>query len=829
MNEVTDPTDNLCDSCGFYWRNNILQPNRPPIGDENPYLYVVGGSPTAASEKTGKIFSGTTSRFFKSIIAEENKENLPVRYYVAAACKQPLEGDTAAIDICSSRLRNDIARTNPSVLLVCGSMAIRGLFPSVPKEALIEGESQGFIVPYRTPNGKLIPAIITYTGSYVYHKEKGKEESSYEDMWAKDAAKAFSIDPSMFEGLNLDVEVKVCDKKHLVAECFEKLKKAPVVAFDIETTDLKPYAKEGQNRKLFSIAFAFEDGTSYTIPLYGFWVEKVKNQIYAALYKWITGYPDQIKIAHSVSFEQSWLAYQCSPESGMPVLQGKYEDTQAMAYLLSSRRNSSDLKVGAWRYLGVADWSVDVRNILTLPRQSVWHYNALDSWYTLKLYQEFRKVFDKSEELESAYRNILLPSVIAFTEIQLRGVIIDMAKFGSLKEMYTGRLVDIEKTIKETIGLPDFNPSSTKQVGAYFVSQGYEVKKTGKGNIKVNIDAIEEMVTKYNDPVAKLLVEHRSLAKLVGTYLDGMQEQIHDDGRLHPNYNLTNTFTGRTSCSEPNMQNFPADESKGVRQYVVSPPGHKIVKFDYGQLEARLFAVHSGDEQYLDDLASGYDIHAEKAMDIFHNQLGWDKDRAAAMRQTTKSAVFGCFYGATTYGTANTLGIDLELAEYFQSSIFDRYPAVKEWQSSIMRFEKKHGYMESLFGRRRSSPMTKNQLLNMPCQSAGSDFTLATLHVVAHKYKIAMMIHDDLTLYLPEEDLAKHISIVIEALLTIPWLWVLPKWCKAWAPMQVSCYVGQSWGNMEQILQQDAVQAGLEGFDKTLDKAEELYSHFVEN
>jgi uracil-DNA glycosylase family 4 len=829
------PFPQICTGCPLGIARTIKSPNLPVKGTPKPLLYVIGNNPDMTDDRNGEIFSGRSSTDFIRCLKDLDADIHKIRFSNAIRClpEKNIIGKRE-LEICSQRTVDDINETEPNAILAMGEEALKTLWPNAYTDVYTITRTRGGSVPYRLKSGKIIPVIPTLTAGYI-----GRPETSAEmkQAWVDDIALAWdnaNTDIDSFiewdeSGLYDEPEKIILIKTVAqVKELFERLRTATITAFDFETTDLKPWIPKVPHinaPKLFSIAFAFEQEKEvWALPLYQYWSEKITKVIFDSLGKWFTeSCPDQIKIAHNTKFDLLWgLTHTAEEYTGLktPDIQpvGKYHDTALMAWILDERPGMSKLKVAAWKFLGKSDWSIDVKNVLKYPVNEVLHYNALDSWYTLKLYRYFESEVLKDESYERLYTNVLLPAALSFLKIESRGCYVDIAKKEEMANRLNAEAEELLHEIRINAGDQDLNPASPEQMSRYFVDEcKYKLLKKTKKGWSVDAAALEHIVTVYDDIVAKQLLELRGIQKLNGTYVTGLDDKIYIDGKIHGGYNLTGTVTGRTSSNDPNYQNFPKRKHKEVRGIIVPPEGYKIVSIDYGQIESRLFGVITGDPDFIAALWDDWDIHLDNSRILFGDA------RAKEMRGPVKNGTFALLYGAGDRKVSETTGAPLEAIAKLRKLIFEKYKLLKIWQSETASFEKRNGYVESLFGRRRRAPMGYTEMLNHTTQSTASDMTLSAMNVLGNKYMVAFMIHDDLSFYIKEEDLEESIMEIAQVMITVPWTHLChSKWMKAYVPLQVEASVGDNWADLYEVLKVSSTDFGFMTMKDSIEAANKL-------
>lgn len=813
--------DNNCLQCGLY-RKGCKSINMDPKGSLNPTYYVVGESPSKSEDERGELFTGRGADILKSNLRSLGIDLKDVRFYNAINC---LPDDYTKADLyvqaCGHRVRNDINKYKPKSILVLGTDAVRAVFPGSYEQVYSMQRNRGMVVPFKMDDGTIIPAVCTI-GQNLMIDSKWKDQS-LEQAWFDDLGrildyKNYKVDSRLVPNIIL---CKTFDK---VKECFKRLLSENIVAFDFETTSLKPHEHPEYQSELYSVSFSFDDGSSYAIPLFNYWPTNIGLTILQSLGKWfIEACPDQIKIGHNTKFDLLWGLLKASkiykPEATIENLcpVGKYEDTSFLSWILDGRQGMSKLKVSAWRYFGVKDWSLDVTDVRRYPLDDILTYNAHDSFYTLRLFQHLRPKISSSIMFDNLYEKLLKPAMFQFLKVEINGVPVDREELKKLHDEYENKIQKLVQEIRIESGKHDLNPGSTKQLQDYFVKEcKYKMPRKTAAGFSTDEDTLEYLIKTYNDKVAMKLLEYRTASKLQDTYIVGMKKHIFRDGNLHGSFNLTGTVTGRTSANDPNMQNFPKRDHKEIRRIVKAPEGYKLVSFDYGQIEARLFGVITGDPDFCEILTKNYDIHLENSRILFGDKL------AKEMRGPVKNGTFAMLYHGGNATVAAACGTTEDKVQELRELVFGKFKQFIPWQEEVIKIEHQSGVVESLFGRRRRSPISVTELLNHPMQSTASDMLLSAMIYLGRRYQVAFTVHDDLSFFLPDDEtLESNIEYISSVMLTIPWVFMTKSPLKkAYVPLQVEASVGDNWCDQKEVLKVDAIQLGYSNENDCINAAE---------
>jgi DNA polymerase-1 len=363
-----------------------------------------------------------------------------------------------------------------------------------------------------------------------------------------------------------------------------------------------------------------------------------------------------------------------------------------------------------------------------------------------------------------------MPARQVIWEIERNGILIDSAVLARQSHEMGQKIMALEAQAYELAGQP-FNLASPKQLAEImFEKLGLPVKKkTPSGGPSTDEEVLSELALDY--PLPKLLLEHRSLSKLKGTYTDKLPRMVNQTtGRVHTHFSQASVVTGRLASTDPNLQNIPvrSEEGRKIRTAFIAPPGSSIVSADYSQIELRIMAHLSGDERLLDAFAKGEDVHRATAGEIFGVtplEVGPDQRRVA------KSINFGLIYGMSAFGLARQLGLERSAAQTYIERYFNRYPGVALYMEEAREMARQKGYVETAFGRRlwfpeiRSSNGNRRQgaeraAINAPMQGTAADLIKLAMIAVqnwleksALKSRIVLQVHDELVLEVPDEEL----------------------------------------------------------------------------
>lgn len=542
-----------------------------------------------------------------------------------------------------------------------------------------------------------------------------------------------------------------------------------LVGLDTETDSLDP-----MRARIVGISFAVEPGKAAYVPLahsYGDAPEQLPmDEVLARLKPWLED-ASRAKVGQNIKYDLHVFA-----NHGIHV-QGYAHDTMLQSYVIEAHK-SHGLESLAERHLGRKGLSYEDlcgKGQHQIPFAQVdvaraTEYSGEDSEMTVQVHQVLWPQVLADDGLKFVYANIEMPVAQILCRVERTGVLIDGAVLARQSHELAERMVALEQEAYSIAGQP-FNMGSPKQIGdILFTKLGLPVKKkTATGAPSTDEEVLQELAADY--PLPARILEHRSLAKLKGTYTDKLPLMVNPaTGRVHTNYAQAVAVTGRLSSNDPNLQNIPirTPEGRRVREAFIAPPGHVIVSADYSQIELRIMAHISEDEGLLKAFAEGIDVHRATASEVFGVPV---PDVSSEQRRYAKVINFGLIYGMGAFGLASNLGIEQKAAKDYIDKYFARFAGVKRYMDETRIRAKELGYVETVFGRRLWLPEissgngprragAERQAINAPMQGTAADLIkLAMIAVQAQldrsgrSTRMVMQVHDELVLEVPEAEL----------------------------------------------------------------------------
>jgi len=545
------------------------------------------------------------------------------------------------------------------------------------------------------------------------------------------------------------------------------LQAAELVALDTETTSLDEMRAE-----IVGISFSVTPGEAAYIPVAHRYPDAPQQldraAVLARLQPWLED-PKALKLGQHIKYDRHVFA-----NHGIEV-QGYAHDTMLQSYVLEVDKPHG-LSSLAERHVGRSGISYEElcgKGANQIPFDQVdiakaTEYSCEDSDLTLDVHRVLWPQLQASEKLKFIYELEIASSETLY-RIERNGVLIDAPTLAAQSHALGQRILQLEEEAYAIAGQP-FNLSSPKQLGEIFFDKlGMPVvKKTATGARSTDEEVLEKLAEDY--PLPAKLLEHRSLAKLKGTYTDKLaQLALPRTGRVHTHYAQAVAVTGRLSSNDPNLQNIPirTPEGRRVREAFVAPAGSVIASADYSQIELRIMAHISDDPALLRAFHEGLDVHRATAAEVF----GVAVDQVSSeQRRYAKVINFGLIYGMSAYGLARNLGIDNTAAKNYIARYFERYPGVKTYMETTRELAKQQGYVETVFGRRlqlagiqsaKGAQLAglERAAINAPMQGTAADLIKLSMNKVQqvldaeHRAtKMIMQVHDELVFEVPQAE-----------------------------------------------------------------------------
>ena len=577
------------------------------------------------------------------------------------------------------------------------------------------------------------------------------------------------------------VDYQIVDSVEALEAMVAELQEAPAIAVDVESTSTDPMLAE-----LVGIALSGKEGTGYYVPTDHKPESGIPNLPMAVVVDRLRPLlqdPDLPKYAHNANYDLTVLA-----EQGLDVAPVTC-DTMIAEWLINPGSRNLGLKNLTWNRLGVE--MTPIQDLIGTGKKQITMdlvavekaapYACADVDMTLRLANLMQPELD-NRALRELYSEVEMPLVPIIVDMQRAGVKLDVEFLAEMGQELGQRLGELKEEIEGQVGHP-LNINSTQQLSVALFDEMELAEpwmRRGKsGHYSTAADVLEKLHDRH--PVIELILEHRQLSKLKGTYVDALPALVNPrTGRVHTSFNQTGSVTGRFSSSNPNLQNIPirTDLGRKVRRAFIADEGWLLLAVDYSQVELRVLAHISGDPAMLAAFARGEDIHASTAAAIYGVPL---QDVTRDQRRVAKMTNFAISYGVTGYGLSERTELTPREADAFIKTYFETYPRIKEYIDGTRDQALERGYVETLLGRRRYFPELGTQArvhrnvrdaafrmaINAPIQGTAADILKVAMNHLWHELKaqglhsrMILQVHDELVLEVPEDELDLVASLV---------------------------------------------------------------------
>ena len=607
----------------------------------------------------------------------------------------------------------------------------------------------------------------------------------------------------------IKIEYVTISKISKLKELYKDIQKIGFVAIDTETNSLNI-----EKADLVGISISFDEKKAYYIPLIHKKIETeviLENQIaldeVINIIKIICFDPSILKIGQNLKYDIRIL-------KKYGVIFRSVDDTMLLSYALDNGLTRHGMDDLAYRHLNHS--TIKFKDLVGTGKKQITFdyvpidvaskYAAEDALITLKLYIQLKSRLIK-EKLSSIYELIDKPLINVLSSMEENGIKVNKKYLQELSNIFLNEAIKLEKKIYKIIG-EKFNIGSPKQLGeVLFIKMKIPGGKKTKTGTYSTDSAILESLSLQGYEVAKLTLEWREVSKLRSTYTDAIQQQIDiSTKRVHTSYSAATTLTGRLSSNDPNLQNIPIRTEKGkqIRNAFVAEKNHKLVSLDYSQIELRLAAEISKDENFITAFINQEDIHTSTAKEIFNIT---EKDLTPDHRRKAKAINFGILYGISPYGLAKQLSITNSDAKKYIENYFLKFPKIRDYMDFQINFAKTNNYVETIFGRRCNIKgindknfavrgFAERQSINAPIQGTAADIIKLSMieiykNICEKKINVRMLlqVHDELIFEIKEELVEESLD-VIKSIMETTHL----QYKDFIVPLTVEYGVGNDWG-----------------------------------
>lgn len=565
---------------------------------------------------------------------------------------------------------------------------------------------------------------------------------------------------------DIKVDYQLIDSIEKRAELVEALLAHKSVCFDTETTGLEPISAD-----IVGMSFTFKEGTGFYVPTLGDDRASIVQEFRAFFEN------ESIeKIAHNIKYDLKII------EKYGVTVKGPLFDTMIAHYLITpeGKHNMDHLSELYLQYRPISIETLigkkgkNQGSMQDLSPEQICDYACEDSDITFQLKQKFEPEIQK-DHLKHLFYQIEMPLVRVLKDMEMQGINLDVEALRLFSKELEIDIVQLEKEIKEIAGISDFNLDSPKQLGEVLFDHmqiDTKAKKTKTGQYSTSEETLSKLEGKH--PIIRLILNYRSLRKLKSTYVDTLPEMVHEhDHRVHTSYMQTVAATGRLASNNPNLQNIPIRTEKGreIRKaFIAGDANHELLAADYSQIELRIIAALSGDDNMIESFRKGYDIHAATAAKVYGVEKIEDVTRE--QRSSAKAVNFGIIYGQSAFGLSQNLGISRTEAKELIDSYWVQYPKIKQYMADSVDFAREHGYVETIMKRRRylSDIQSANAIVrgfaernavNAPIQGSAADvikIAMIKIHEEMKNRKVQskmlLQVHDELVFDVVKEEKA---------------------------------------------------------------------------
>jgi len=782
------------------------------VGPVPAKVMVLGEAPGYREDDIRRPFSGKSGRLLDETLEKIGLPREDCFITNVNKCRPPENRTPNKTEqkACRHYLEDELRRVQPDFILCLGNSALS----LIHKGAIMKNRGKTYDFRYETLDRAT--GELAWKDCKVFatiHPAMVLRNPRFGAMFDNDLANFARLTRGQTRPPKTKVYV-VHDATGLAKMC-RAIMISKAVAYDIETNGFNEFDPEA---KIATLGVAVKPGLAFVLPVHhpeARWKDPIRalRSVVHAL-----AYTNARRIAHNAKFDDRWL----SRISGTPLYADF--DTMLAAHVLDENRFKS-LKFLGELLLGVDAWGIDVSEgqAMVHPLKKVALYNALDCDYTLQLYYLFRKQLTDpaNVRLLRIFTMLMMPGSHALTDIERVGLYLDQERLADRRVKVDRKLRIIKKKLTKLVGY-DFNPNSPIQLARImFEEMGLDIiETTGKGNPSTNESVMLRLKDKYE--IASLVLEWRKWVKYSSSYIENWTEKQDQQGRLHANYKLAGTVTGRLSSGKEegdksrglNAQQIPRDPF--IRSIIGSPPGYKFVEADFAQVELRLAAHYSQDPVMMRIFLNNEDPHMTMAMKMTGKPA---HAVAKEERKKAKGVNFGFLYGMgaakfITYAR-DSYGVNVSEPEAYEArkDFFDMYATLPRWHERQRRLARIYHSVNSAIGRVRHLPdiesedkevrgEAERQAINSPVQSLGSDMMLLSMSMLhemmpSDEARIVGTVHDSLLFEVREDRVDYWAKTIRDTMENLP---LQKKFGVTLSvPIKVDVSVGDHWSEGEEV------------------------------
>lgn len=592
-----------------------------------------------------------------------------------------------------------------------------------------------------------------------------------------------------------DYDYQLIDTEDKINDFLRIILTREIISLDTETT-----GTDAMSAELVGMSFSYKENQAFYVPVPQ---DREEAQKIVDKFKPVFENEKSIKVGQNIKYDMIVLA-----NYGVSI-KGQMFDTMIAHYVLQPELHHG-MDYLAEVYLKYDTIKIEEligakgknqRNMRDLSPTDIYKYACEDADVTLKLKNILEKELE-TNGVKELFEEIEMPLVPVLAYIERNGVRIDTEALKETSKHFTIRMREIEEEIYKLAGM-EFNVSSPKQVGEVLFDRlkiVEKAKKTKTGQYVTSEEVLESLKGKHQ--IVEKILDYRGLKKLLSTYVDALPELINPKtGRIHTSFNQTVTATGRLSSSNPNLQNIPVrdDDGKEIRKAFIPDDGCEFFSADYSQIELRIMAHLSEDDNMIEAFREEQDIHAATAAKIYKINID---EVTREQRSKAKTANFGIIYGISVFGLAERLNVDRKEAKELIDGYFENYPKVKAYMDESIRSARDKGYIETIFKRKRYLPdinsrnavvrgYAERNAINAPIQGSAADIIKVAMIRIYKRFmdegiksKMILQVHDELNFSVLREEKEKVQQIVISEMEAA---------YKMKVPLLADCGWGQNW------------------------------------
>ncbi|MDM7940130.1 MAG: DNA polymerase [Methanothrix sp.] len=779
-------------------------------------IAIVGEAPGTVEVAKKEPFVGLSGKLLRETLNSAGVDPGAIYITNAVLChpdKNEAPSKTA-IQCCRARLLSELKSQKVQKVLSVGAIPLSALAPEVGTAITkthgigtminLDSETQVYYVPTYHP-----AAII-------------RDPDLFRDL-ARDVIKLLTHDSPVDLPDCLTI---VCRDVPDTLYWLDVISKASRLSCDLETTGLS-----AQSDRILSLGFGAltigeegdTEGLSVIVPRNLVYIDEVREAVRRLLH-----IPEIKWVYHNSKFDVIFLQ-QYLQERYRPAIM---TDTMLLQYAQDERGSDTEstsndrgsyrvhgLKDQARMRFDIPDYHFDFKIFYATPEEerdweSLYTYHGKDCFFTLLLCDELEKELDdESPKLRQLTEGFLVPGALALGEIEFAGTKIDIEYLKKLRTQTEEELLFVEtqlRTVAQKYGIEKFNPASPLQVKELFTAIKFFAPSSEREVMLMTLKKTK--ATAEVESVVKYILEFRQKSKVLSTYIEGLLKRADSNGRVHPDFWVHGTATGRLSCHDPNLQNIPTLMGQLIRDAFIADEGRLLLEADFSQLELRIAAWYSGDQEMISAYQNNEDLHKKVAAAMFKKPV---EEVTHLERYMAKYVDFGIIYGRGAKSLSEGWEMEyvveqggkpwtLHEAEVFLKKFLDSFPGLRDWISYQQKQVVKDKYIETPMGRRRRFPLLTNQnignvqrqAVNAPVQSLASDLCFGALwrlhDLLPEGYNIRFTVHDSIMFEIPENyDPEVLEMIAFEMTQNIP--------IDSVVPFQVDMKIGKRWGQMEKL------------------------------